>query len=391
MAVNLSPVYVDGQLINGIPANGAKLFTYATGSTTKLTTYQDLAGLVPHANPIILNSRGEPANGGGVSQPIFLTGGLTYDFVFAPSADTDPPTAPIRTIIGIKGINDTTTTTTDQWITSSVTPTYVNQSSFTLPGDQTIAFSVGRRLKITETAGTVYGSVVSSAYTSLTTVTIKLDFGILDSGLSNIFLGIITPINNALPRSLNYGLNQGRGSIVMDAAVMDLWSLPNTIDGIGSSVTINSILNAPQAGARRTLYPIAGTVITNNAMFSVDGGINYTTFSSDSLEFEAITTSTYNVHIIKKDPSPQSSQLFTIGIQRLQGTTYFNTSNKMIIVLVVGSGASSSLSISVNGVTVDQANNNGTGAFTKVIGFVPNGANYTVAISGTGSIWMEYR
>ncbi|MFA6040276.1 MAG: hypothetical protein WC733_02115 [Methylophilus sp.] len=96
-------------------------------------------------------------------------------------------------------------------------------------------------------------------------------------------------------------INEARGTVTMHATTMDLWAQPNTIDGSGSAVTITAIANAPQAGAKRTLYPITGTVITNGATFAVDGAANYTTADGDALEFEAVTTSTYKVHITKKD------------------------------------------------------------------------------------------
>ena len=101
--------------------------------------------------------------------------------------------------------------------------------------------------------------------------------------------------------SLTGGLNLARSTITQHATTMDLWALANTIDGTGSAVTITAIANAPQAGARRTLYPLVNTVITDNAMFDVDGGSTYTTLEGDSLEFEAVTVSTYKVHIIKAD------------------------------------------------------------------------------------------
>jgi hypothetical protein len=44
MTVKLSPVFNDAQLdSSGNPYTGAKLFTYAAGSTTKQTAYQDSA------------------------------------------------------------------------------------------------------------------------------------------------------------------------------------------------------------------------------------------------------------------------------------------------------------------------------------------------------------
>jgi hypothetical protein len=187
----LSPVFNWAELINGIPATGAKVFTYVAGSSTKQNTYTDEGGLTANPNPIILDARGEPPN------DIWLSEGQSYKFVFTASTDTDPPTSPIRTIDDITGVNDTGTTTS-QWVDSGVTPTYVNATQFTLPGDQTTEFQVNRRIKATVTAGTVYGYISASIFGALTTVTVVLDSGTLDSGLSSVQLGLITPNNSSL-------------------------------------------------------------------------------------------------------------------------------------------------------------------------------------------------
>lgn len=190
MSVKLSPLFNDEQFINGIPASGAKVFCYAAGSSTKQNTYTDSTGTVAQANPIILNSRGEPAN------PIWLTVGQSYKFVFTASTDSDPPSSPIRTIDNVTGVNDASVTL-DQWVVSGVTPTYVSATQFTLPGDQTTAFAVNRMVKATVTAGTVYGYISASVFGALTTVTIV--GGALDAGLSAVQLGLITPDNTSAP------------------------------------------------------------------------------------------------------------------------------------------------------------------------------------------------
>lgn len=187
----LAPLFNEAQFIDGIPANGAKLFTYVAGSSTKQATYTDEAGLTPQSNPILLDSRGEP------SQPIWLSEGASYKFVFSASDDTDPPTSPIRTIDNVTGINDATVALS-QWVDSGITPTYISANSFSLPGDQTSQFQVNRRVKLLVTAGTVYGYISASVYAALTTVTVVLDSGTLDSGLSNVQLGLITPTNTSL-------------------------------------------------------------------------------------------------------------------------------------------------------------------------------------------------
>lgn len=83
-----------------------------------------------------------------------------------------------------------------EWLNYGDTPTYVDGTHFTVPGNLTGRYSVGRRVKVTVTAGTVYGSITASVYTSLTTVTVAWDSGSLDSGLSEVDVGMINP---ALP------------------------------------------------------------------------------------------------------------------------------------------------------------------------------------------------
>jgi hypothetical protein len=193
----LSPVFNEAQFINGVPASGAKVFTYAAGSSTKLATYTDEGGTVPQANPIILNARGEP------DSPIWLIEGQSYKFVFTASTDSDPPTSPIRTVDDVTGVGDNSVTLS-QWVDSGVTPTYVSATQFTVPGDQTSAFHVNRRIKATVTAGTVYGYISASVFGALTTVTVVLDSGNLDSGLSAVQLGLVTANNTSLPQISNW-------------------------------------------------------------------------------------------------------------------------------------------------------------------------------------------
>lgn len=44
---------------NGNPLAGGKVYSYAAGTTSPLTTYTDVSGGIPNTNPVILDSRGE--------------------------------------------------------------------------------------------------------------------------------------------------------------------------------------------------------------------------------------------------------------------------------------------------------------------------------------------
>ena len=75
------------------------------------------------------------------------------------------------------------------WERCNDTPSYSSGTVFTVPADLTARYTAGRRVKCTVTAGTVYGTIVSSAYTSSTAVTCVFDTGSLDAGLSEVMLG----------------------------------------------------------------------------------------------------------------------------------------------------------------------------------------------------------
>lgn len=181
-------------LATGLPAVGYQLFWYVDGSVnTKQNTYTDSTGGVANTNPIVMNALGEPTT------EIWLAAGLAYKAVLAPANDTDPPTSPVWTISGLRGINDASITV-DQWVNPGLTPTYVGATQFTLVGDQTSAFHVGRRVKATVSGGTSYGTITASAFGAVTTITVDTAGSIaLDAGLSAVSYGLLSATNNSLP------------------------------------------------------------------------------------------------------------------------------------------------------------------------------------------------
>lgn len=92
--MNLSPLPIQKFFGNdGRPLVGGKLFTYLSGTSTKVATYTDAGGLTQNTNPIVLDYRGE-CN-------LWIDPQQSYTFVLAPATDTDPPTAPIWTVNAI--------------------------------------------------------------------------------------------------------------------------------------------------------------------------------------------------------------------------------------------------------------------------------------------------
>jgi hypothetical protein len=180
------------ELADGTPAVGNRLFAYVAGSVgTKQNTYTDSTGSVANTNPLVLNALGQPT-----TQWWFQVG-VSYKIVFAPPGVDDPPNSPIWTIDNLLGINDTTSAPTE-WIAGPV-PTFISATSFTLVGDQTQTFQVGRRLRTTNSGGTVYSTILTSAFAAVTTVTVVNDSGVLDAGLSAVSYGLESATNPSVP------------------------------------------------------------------------------------------------------------------------------------------------------------------------------------------------
>lgn len=115
---------------NGNPLVGGKLYTYASGTTTLLTTYTDSTGVTPNTNPVILNSRGEAA--------IWL-GAATYSFSLKDSLDTL-----IWTADGING--DVTAGSLATYIALMLGTTGASQVGWLRASANTVATTVQNKL-----------------------------------------------------------------------------------------------------------------------------------------------------------------------------------------------------------------------------------------------------
>lgn len=172
---------------NGNPAVDWKIHTYVAGSTTALATFTTSVGDVAQTNPIVLNALGFPTNG-----QIWLSAGRNYKLELTNAAGVVKKTGDVISGVASAG-------SYSQWLSPGLAPTYVSATVFTLVGDQTVAFHVGRKLRLKVTAGTVYGMIVASVYTTLTTVTLVMDSGALDAGLSSVDIGVLSRNESSAP------------------------------------------------------------------------------------------------------------------------------------------------------------------------------------------------
>jgi hypothetical protein len=257
--------------------------------------------------PQFVDANGAPMSNGTLT--FYASGSLTYKLILKDSAG-----ATVWTIDNIAGVNDVSVSL-DEWKASAITPTYVSATSFTMAGDQTVEFHKGRRLKSTNSGGTIYSTITASAFAAVTTVTVANDSGVLDAGLSAISLSVVRANNPSIAPDMVHR----KGAAVTAAGTTDIWSIVGDYVHVTGTTTITSFSTAPYAGAQRTLIFDGALTLTHNATTLVlPGGVNITTAANDRAIVRADTTA--NMIVVSYIPAAGTGDFRTVQTFTANGT-----------------------------------------------------------------------
>jgi|GEM_PF-3235367 len=284
MAVYLAPIANGDQFFNltGQVLSGGKINTYLAGTTTPAATYTTNSGLVPNANPIILNSAGLLPN------EIWLTGGVTYKFVI-----TDAANNVLQTLDNLAGINDPSAvgiaTTAQEWLPAGA-PTYISGTQCSFVGNLTATLTPGRRVQANVTAGTIYGTITASTYAGgITTITVQWDSGAFDSGLSSVNYGILSYQNPSSPWAPT-GLVPSFASA--SSLNLDALMLGQPVGIITGTTTVTGITMSP-AKTRTLVVGTTGLTIQNGGTLVTQTSRNLLCNAGDRLTCINNGTNTY--------------------------------------------------------------------------------------------------
>lgn len=176
-----------------------------------------------------------------------------------------------------------------EWLNYGLTPTLVSGTQFTTPNNETGIYTVGRRVRAFVSAGTIFGTITASVFTSLTTVTVAWDSGALDSGVSEVDVGILNPAVSSIPSANSFVISGPAGTnraILMQTAGSNRWfagadGVPETGSGAGSNYEIISCTDGGVLGQSALTIVRAN----NNAFFTgVVTAPNFTCTSDERLK-----------------------------------------------------------------------------------------------------------
>lgn len=99
-------------------------------------------------------------------------------------------------------------TLNNKWINNSDVPTYINATSFRVPGDKISYYIAGAQLRFTISGSYAYAPVASRSFSGgVTTVVIDPAYPVLTGGLSNVDMALIA-WDNAVANSVTQALTQ---------------------------------------------------------------------------------------------------------------------------------------------------------------------------------------
>ena len=151
---------------------------------------------------------------------------------------------------------------------------------------------------------------------------------------------------------------------------------------------ITAITGVDGTGNTQLVLPESGTVATLDSP-TFTGSVIVPTPTTDTQAANKAYVNSVAVGL------GQTVQTFTVGTQRVSGTTYTNSTGKPIEIYISGSsgGGGWNITLTINGAQVlliGNISNQGEGMCFS--GIIPNGATYVVGNSGASiSSWKELR
>lgn len=175
-----------------------------------------------------------------------------------------------------------------QWIDLGHTPVYASASSFTFTGvDYTSTYTVGRRIKlVAPTPSTIYGTIVTSSFSTNTTITVDWDGTTLtNETLTSVAVAALTQANPSFTEGLQWTL--------ASATTTSIGGQNGMYGQITGTTTITSLGSGRKSAYRIVQFAGALTLTHNGSSLILPSGANITTAVGDVAEFVSLGSSNW--------------------------------------------------------------------------------------------------
>ena len=238
---------------------------------------------------------------------------------------------------------------------------YISSNSFSVSKDKTLEFVPGRRVKCDcKIDGIVYANIITSSYSSVTTVTI--DESTLTSNLKTVLYGVVEPGPNGSLPIHDHSSTEGMGGD--DIAFLSLKDTPSTYSGTDGAMLVSTG---------------SGTVFTHEGVWT--NGLGAPDWNSGNLGNYYLDENIDADIVYKKNRVYGSTPAYTAKSVILEFTDAYNTSYM----------GCRRVEFKLNGVLIAVVNSNYT-AYCNASGFLP-GKLFDTSLSKTGSEqggWFVY-
>jgi hypothetical protein len=254
MAVNLSFIGGAGWQFfndNGVPLAGGKIFTYAAGTTTPLTTYTSRSGTVANTNPIILDAAGR------TPEQVWSTEGLLYKYVVKDASNVE-----IRTWDNIGG----------SVVASDLAQDLAN-TTLNVKGDALVGF------RQANDSGFLVGSVGRTVSNKLQEFVSAKDFGVVGDGVADDTIAMQNASNaaNAVNKRLYVpaGTYKLSNKVLFYTGILGDGKTKTKFQSTGASLASNAILEFAGSGVYEQFW-VDGNVSADPVVWNSS---NYDSFT----------------------------------------------------------------------------------------------------------------
>lgn len=390
-ATSLAPLFLqkffDG---NGAPLAFGQVSTFAAGTNTPIATWIDSTGVIPNANPIPLNARGECS--------MWLLPNVAYKVSVSDALGNTLPGYPIDNVINSQLVTlfgGTDTGVANSYILNFASPTPPNtngQVIFWIPansntGPSTLNVNGGGPQPILNPNGTALGAnqILAGQY------------------VSTIYLNGVWQLYGGSGVGVNIG-TFGAEVPLPSATTTDLGSASGHNVSITGTTTITSFGTSAQLVAPIYIGRFTGSLIlTNSASLILPGGSNITTTAGDAFIAEFMGAGNWRVLFyqyavgvsvtssIKAADTPRISTTTLANDPDLQVSLNLGQYEYELFMLFDSVAAGAGFKFSADGVAVDSRGTSPAGAtgFVNAAAYGPKlesfvGATLAYATVSTG-------